>query len=119
MSIPRLDEPPQDGGSYIIPQLGGELISIPGSKSAFRILASAKQTDGAMSVFSSGSVLADAPGFHHHNEAHDVFLVTKGFMKLWNGDRCKILGPGDFASVPPVGFLPILAGSFPCHRDFN
>jgi quercetin dioxygenase-like cupin family protein len=80
----------------------GEIISIPGSKSVFRILASAKQTNGAMSMFSSGSVLADAPGFHHHNEAHDIFLVTKGFMKLWNGDKCKILGPGDYASVPPV-----------------
>ena len=106
MSIPRLDVPPQGGGSYVIPQLGGEIISIPGSRSAFRILASAKQTDGAMSIFSSGSVLADAPGFHHHNEAHDVFLVTKGYMKIWNGNKCKLMGPGDFASVPPVRSLP-------------
>lgn len=105
MAVPRLSEPPTDGSSYVIPQLEGELISIPGSKSVFRILASAIQTKGALSVFSSGSVLADAPGFHHHNEAHDVFLVTKGFLKLWNGDKCKILGPGDFASVPPVSRL--------------
>ncbi|KAK7202445.1 cupin domain protein [Myxozyma melibiosi] len=101
MPIQRLSEPPTDGSSYVIPQLEGERISIPGSKSMFRILASAIQTEGALSVFSSGSALADAPGFHHHNEAHDVFLVTKGFLKIWIGDKCKILGPGDFASVPP------------------
>ena len=91
-----------DGGSYLIPQLEGEIITIPGSKSVFRVLTSSLQTGGAMSVFSSGGVLADAPGFHHHDEAHDIFIVTKGYMKIWNGDRCKILGPGDFTSVPPV-----------------
>ncbi|KAG9238744.1 cupin domain protein [Amylocarpus encephaloides] len=104
MSIHRVTQPPTDGSSYVIPQLEGEMISIPGSKSVCRVLTSAIQTNGAMSVFSSGSVLADAPGFHHHNEAHDVFLVVKGYLKLWNGDKCKILGPGDFASVPP-GFI--------------
>ncbi|OCL07388.1 cupin domain protein [Glonium stellatum] len=101
MSVPRVSVPPSSGGSYVIPQLEGEIISIPGSKNVFRILTSAMQTDGTMSVFSSGGVLADAPGFHHHNEAHDIFIVTKGYLQLWNGDRCKILGPGDFASIPP------------------
>ncbi|KAI9699213.1 MAG: hypothetical protein M1820_007292 [Bogoriella megaspora] len=101
MTIPRLEQPPKEGGSYIIPQLEGEIISIPGSKSVFRVLTSSLQTGGAMSVFTSGGALADAPGFHHHNEAHDIFIVTKGYMKIWNGDRCKILGPGDFASIPP------------------
>lgn len=99
--VPRLEQPPTTGGSYVIPQLEGEVISIPGSKSVFRILTSAVQTDDTISVFSSGGALADAPGFHHHNEAHDVFIVTKGFVKLWNGDKCKIMGPGDFAYVPP------------------
>lgn len=102
MSIQYCDLPPSNGKAYVIPQLEGEMLSIPGSKGVFRILTSAIQTDDAMSVFTTGAVLADAPGFHHHNEAHDVFLVTKGYMKLWNGDRCRILGPGDFASIPPV-----------------
>ncbi|PSR77316.1 RmlC-like cupin domain-containing protein [Coniella lustricola] len=101
MSIPVLHTPPEDGSSYIIDQLEGERISIPGSKGVFRILASSKQTRGGIAVFSSGAVLADAPGFHWHAEAHDVFLPTKGFVKLWNGDKCRILGPGDFAYVPP------------------
>lgn len=55
-----------------------------------------------MAVFQSAAVLSDAPGFHYHNQAHDVFLVTKGYLKLWNGDKCRIMGPGDFAYVPPL-----------------
>ncbi|KAH7003108.1 RmlC-like cupin domain-containing protein [Fusarium venenatum] len=101
MPIPIHTTPPPSRTSYIIQQLEGERLSIPGSKGTFRILASTKQTDGQMSVFQSGAVLSDAPGFHYHKEAHDVFLVTKGFMKLWNGDKCRIMGPGDFAYVPP------------------
>jgi mannose-6-phosphate isomerase-like protein (cupin superfamily) len=102
MSITRQSLPPASQESYVIPQLEGERITIPGSKGVFRILASAKQTNNKIAVFTSGAVLSDAPGFHYHNEAHDVFLVTKGYLKLWNGDRCRIMGPGDFAYVPPV-----------------
>ncbi|KAH6984462.1 RmlC-like cupin domain-containing protein [Ilyonectria sp. MPI-CAGE-AT-0026] len=101
MSIPVQKTPPDARVNYIIDQLEGERLTIPGSKGAFRILASSKQTNGGIAVFSSGAVLSDAPGFHWHDEAHDVFLVTKGFLKLWNGHKCRILGPGDFAYVPP------------------
>lgn len=102
MSIPVVTTPPDAHTSYIVDQLEGERITIPGSKGVFRILASSKQTNGGIAVFSSGAVLSDAPGFHWHAEAHDVFLPTKGFLKLWNGDKCRIMGPGDFAYVPPV-----------------
>ncbi|KAK7509523.1 cupin domain protein [Phyllosticta citriasiana] len=97
----KLEQPPDDKKSYVIPQFEGEVLSIPGSKSVFRIMTSALQTDDTIAVFTSGGALADAPGFHHHEEAHDVFLVTKGHVKLWNGDKCKIMGPGDFGYVPP------------------
>ncbi|KAF2762119.1 putative dioxygenase [Pseudovirgaria hyperparasitica] len=104
-AIPTHDSPPIPPAStstYIIPQLSGELVSIPGSKSVFRILASEKQTgDDSIGVFSSGGALADAPGFHHHERAHDIFMVTKGELKLWVGDSCRILQAGDFASIPP------------------
>ncbi|KAL2868176.1 uncharacterized protein BJX67DRAFT_387510 [Aspergillus lucknowensis] len=95
------NQPPSSRTPYAIPQLEGERITIPGSKGTFRILASAKQTNGLMAVFQSGAVLSDAPGFHYHNAAHDVFLVAKGYLKLWNGDKCRIMGAGDFAYVPP------------------
>jgi mannose-6-phosphate isomerase-like protein (cupin superfamily) len=108
MALPLLNTPPeQKGSSYIVDQLEGERITIPGSKGTFRILASSKQTEGGIAVFSSGAVLSDAPGFHWHAEAHDVFLVTKGFLRLWNGDKGKVLGPGDFAYVPPVSALDL------------
>lgn len=102
MSLPLCQTPPTSRPNYIIDQLEGERITIPGSKGTFRILASSKQTNGAMAVFQSGAVLSDAPGFHWHNEAHDVFLVLKGFLKLWCGDKCRMMGPGDFAYIPPV-----------------
>lgn len=105
MSIPIQTTPPDSRTAYIIDQLEGERVTIPGSKGVFRILASSKQTNGGIAVFSSGAVLSDAPGFHWHAEAHDVFLVTKGHLKLWNGDKCRIMGPGDFAYVPPVRVL--------------
>jgi mannose-6-phosphate isomerase-like protein (cupin superfamily) len=108
MSISRQSEPPASQESYVIPQLEGERITIPGSKGVFRILASAKQTNNKIAVFTSGAVLSDAPGFHYHNEAHDVFLVTKGYLKLWNGDQCRIMGPGDFAYVPPVSLTVLV-----------
>jgi len=102
MAIPVQNTPPDSRTSYILPQLAGEKLTIPGSKGVFRILASAEQTNGGIAVFTGGAVLSDAPGFHWHDEAHDVFLMTKGYMKLWNGDQCRLLGPGDFAYVPPV-----------------
>lgn len=101
MVVPTYAAPPEARTSYIVDQFEGERVTIPGSKGVFRILASSKQTNGSMAIFTSGSVIADAPGFHWHEEAHDVFLVTKGFLKLWAGDRCRVLGPGDFAYVPP------------------
>ena len=102
MSIPVFTVPPASRTTYILDQLEGERLTLPGSKGVFRILASSKETNGAIAVFTSGAVLSDAPGFHWHEEARDVFLVTKGYLKLWNGDKCRILGPGDFAYVPPV-----------------
>jgi mannose-6-phosphate isomerase-like protein (cupin superfamily) len=101
--IQTTNTPPSSTSPYIIPQYEGERITIPGSKGVFRILASTTQTHNKIAVFTSGAVLSDAPGFHYHNEAHDVFLVTKGTLKLWNGDMCRIMGVGDFAYVPPVG----------------
>ncbi|KAJ9131776.1 Cupin domain-containing protein [Pleurostoma richardsiae] len=101
MSIPVLTTPRAARTNYIIDQLEGERISIPGSKGTFRIFASSKQTNGGIAVFQSGAVLSDAPGFHWHAEAHDVFYVIKGYLKLWNGDKCRIMGAGDFAYIPP------------------
>lgn len=100
MSIPRVLEPLGKPSPYIIPAYEGESMAIPGTRGSIRMLASAKETDGLISVFGYDGVAGDAPGFHYHNEAHDVFMCTRGRMKVWAGDRCKILSPGDFAYVP-------------------
>lgn len=100
-AIPRTRLPLGKPTPYIIPAYEGESITIPGTKSTFRILASAAETNGLISVFGMDGAVADPPGFHYHNQAHDVFMCTKGRMKVWAGDKCKILYPGDFAYVPP------------------
>lgn len=100
-AIPHTLLPPGKPVPYIIPAYEGEAITIPGTKSTFRILASAGETDGLISVFGMDGAVADPPGFHYHNHAHDVFMCTKGRLKIWAGDKCKVLYPGDFAYVPP------------------
>lgn len=102
MSIPVQNTPPDSRTTYIIPQLGGEKLSLQGWEGVFRVLASAKQTNGGIAVMTGGAVLSEAPGYHFHEEAHDISMVTKGFLKLWVGDQCRILGAGDFAYAPPV-----------------
>ncbi|KNG50237.1 cupin domain-containing protein [Stemphylium lycopersici] len=100
-AIPRTVLPLGKPMPYIIESHEGESITIPGTKSVFRILASAAETDGQMSVFGMDGTLADPPGFHYHNHAHDVFMCTKGRLKVWADEKCRILYPGDFAYVPP------------------
>ncbi|ENH73478.1 hypothetical protein FOC1_g10008969 [Fusarium oxysporum f. sp. cubense race 1] len=81
MSIPVHNTPPDSRTNYILPQLAGEKITFPGWNGVFSILASAKQTNGGLAVKAGVSVLSDPPGFHWQEEAHDVFLVIKGFLK--------------------------------------
>lgn len=102
MSVPRLSEPLGKPEPYIVVPYGGESMSLPGTKSVVRVLASAEETQGLMSVFKLDGVAGDPVGFHYHNFAHDIFLCIKGEVKVWWKDQCRILRPGDFASVPPV-----------------
>ena len=105
MSIPRVPQPLGKPAPYVVPVNEGESMTIPGSKATVRILASAKETDRLISVFRFDGVTGDPVGFHYHNYAHDIFMCTKGLQKVWAGDKCKILSPGDFCSVPPVRSL--------------
>jgi len=99
--LPRVNLPAGAPTPYLLPSHTGEHLTIPGTKAVFRILCSAAETNNAMSVFGQDGVLSDPPGFHYHNRAHDVFMCTKGRLKIWAGDKCRILYPGDFAYVPP------------------
>jgi mannose-6-phosphate isomerase-like protein (cupin superfamily) len=101
MSIPRVSEPLGRPAPYVLPALTGESITLPGTKSVIRVFASAKETAGLLSVFSMDGVTGDAPGFHYHEQAHDIFMCTRGRLQVWAGDQCRVLSPGDFCSVPP------------------
>ena len=90
------------GKPYVISSQDGEIIYIPLSKSATRLLVTGKETDNAFAVVGSGGSQSDPIGFHYHRETHDVFLCLKGSINVWAGEQCRTMQAGDFASVPPV-----------------
>jgi glyoxylate utilization-related uncharacterized protein len=94
--------PGRVGEPYIISTQDGEIIYIPLSKSATRLLVTGKESDDAFAIVSSGGSQSDPIGFHYHKEAHDVFLCLQGNVNVWANDECRTLSAGDFASVPPV-----------------
>lgn len=96
-------QPPGRGGEpYIISSQDGEIIYIPLSKSATRLLVTGKESEDAFAVVGSGGSQSDPVGFHYHNEAHDVFLCLQGNVNIWADHECRTLCAGDFASIPPV-----------------
>jgi mannose-6-phosphate isomerase-like protein (cupin superfamily) len=100
--IPTLLAPPGKSTPYTIPAFSGELITIPTSNSTMRLLVTGAETANAFAVVGTGGTQDDPIGFHFHREAHDVFLCLKGSISVWANDKARSLGPGDFASVPPV-----------------
>lgn len=97
------DLPPGKAGQpYVISTQEGENMYIPLSKSATRLLVTGKESENAFAIVGSSGSQGDPIGFHYHREAHDVFLCLKGNVNVWAGEKCRTMGPGDFASVPPV-----------------
>lgn len=78
-----------------------------------RLLVTGKETENAFAVVGTGGTNDQPIGFHYHKESHDVFLCLKGTLNVWANDKARVLGPGDFASVPPVGVLILSLSSFP------
>jgi quercetin dioxygenase-like cupin family protein len=101
--IEHLTTPPgKTDLAYVLPCYTGELWTIPTSNSTMRLLVTGKETDNAFAVVGTGGTFDKPIGFHYHKEAHDVFLCLKGKINVWANDTARSLGPGDFASVPPV-----------------
>ncbi|KAK4554089.1 hypothetical protein LTR86_008930 [Recurvomyces mirabilis] len=98
---PRELPPGAPGKPYVISSQDGEIIYIPLSKSATRLLVTGKESDNAFAIVASGGSQSDPIGFHYHQEAHDVFLCLAGEVNVWAGDQCRTMTAGDFASVPP------------------
>jgi quercetin dioxygenase-like cupin family protein len=93
------------GKPYVISSQDGEIIYIPGSKSATRLLITGKESENAFAVVASGGSESAPIGFHYHRETHDVFLCLQGACNVWAGEKCRTMTAGDFASVPPVGTI--------------
>ncbi|RAH68327.1 RmlC-like cupin [Aspergillus aculeatinus CBS 121060] len=112
MSVPRVTKPLENGGSYIVHRFNGEILTMPGSKGAFRMYATQKQTNNGMAVFGWDGP-ANEQGYHYHKITHDAFLITEGHLKIYCGQDCRILSPGDFASAPPLAIHnPMPLGPF-------
>ncbi|KIX01943.1 uncharacterized protein Z518_07882 [Rhinocladiella mackenziei CBS 650.93] len=100
--VEAAEQPPgHPGRPYVLRSLCGEIIYIPCSKSAMRLLVTGKETDNAFAIVGTGGMASDPIGFHFHREAHDIFLCLKGSINVWADDQGRTLGPGDLASVPP------------------
>lgn len=98
----NLELPPgRPAQPYVLHSLCGEIIYIPCSRSATRLLVTGEESDNAFAVVGSGGAQSAPIGFHYHNDAHDVFLCIKGQVNVWAGDQARTMNPGDFASVPP------------------
>ncbi|KAK4544585.1 hypothetical protein LTR36_004157 [Oleoguttula mirabilis] len=100
--LETLELPPgAPGKPYVISSQDGEIIYIPLSKSATRLVVTGKETENAFAVVSSGGSQGDPIGFHYHKETHDVFLCLAGSLNIWAGEKARTMTAGDFASVPP------------------
>lgn len=86
----------------MLDQLEGERIAIPGTNSVFRILASQKEMDHRIAVYYKAGISTDGTDSWRHAYAENAFIVTKGCLRIWIGDKCRDLYPGDFAFVPSV-----------------
>ena len=101
-TLEALRTPPgQPNRPYVLQSLCGEIIHIPCSLSAMRLIVTGKESENAFAVVGTGGAQGQPIGFHYHRETHDVFLCLKGAVNVWADDQCRTLGPGDFASVPP------------------
>lgn len=69
----------------------GEVIYIPHSRSATRLLSTGKETDDAFAVVGSGGGESDPIGFHYHRESHDVFLFLQGAFNVWAVEKCRTM----------------------------
>ncbi|KAL3483607.1 hypothetical protein BJX62DRAFT_244725 [Aspergillus germanicus] len=93
--------PPPSHEPYVLEQDQGKNLTVTSSQSAFTVLADGNVTKGAYTAVQLRTG-ADEPLFpHYHRKTHDVWYCTKGQVKVWLNDSCRILNVGDFASAPP------------------
>ncbi|KAF5641696.1 quercetin 2 3-dioxygenase [Fusarium tjaetaba] len=87
---------------YIFESFSGDKVYVSGTPSVARFLLTGKETDGKFTILTSGGQAFPAPvPSHYHKHTHHDFLCIRGQLKVWLNDQCRILSPGDYASVAP------------------
>ncbi|HVP03425.1 MAG TPA: quercetin 2,3-dioxygenase [Solirubrobacteraceae bacterium] len=94
------DPLPPDSVPYVLESGQGRAYLLLGEVG--RTLAGGEQTNGQMSVLTCTGPSAPRPiPLHFHEAEHDLFYCVRGRMQVWCDGVSRVLGPGDFASVPP------------------
>ncbi|KAJ9123032.1 hypothetical protein QFC22_001221 [Naganishia vaughanmartiniae] len=101
LRLPHFSAPLPAHKPYVLESDEGETITLVGSGSVMRYLATAKETGDQYAIIHTRARPDEPVPAHFHARTHDTFLCLRGTMKVWENDQCRILGPGDFASVPP------------------
>lgn len=87
--------------AYVLRQ-GEALQSRLAAGQIVRILADDAQTAGGFGALEMEATIDPQPiPLHYHNDEHDTWLCTRGRLKVWCEDECRVLTPGDFAYVKP------------------
>ncbi|MFD7306684.1 cupin domain-containing protein [Promicromonospora sp. NPDC059942] len=82
-------------------QTGDRLIRLGGSGSTIEILASAAETDGALSLYRWRlAPTSRGPAPHFHTTFGETFVVEDGEVDYFDGTAWRTLRPGDTAHSP-------------------
>ena len=95
-----LDAPPGTTTPYVIKAGQGRSVVVAGQ--VVRILAGVGETaSGYGAVMLESSIDKRPIPMHFHEKEHDTWLCTRGRLKIWANDQCRVLTEGDFAYVQP------------------
>lgn len=66
----------------------------------YDILVTAAASGGTIGVFEDIGQPGDGPPLHVHHREDEIFHIREGRFRLWCGDRCWDVGPGETALLP-------------------
>ncbi|TNH14111.1 quercetin 2,3-dioxygenase family protein [Halomonas sp. BL6] len=87
--------------AYILRQ-GESLITHLAAGQVVKTLADEAATAGGFGALVMDATIDPQPiPLHYHEKEHDTWVCTRGRLKVWCEDQCRILTSGDFAYVKP------------------
>ncbi|CZT23583.1 related to dioxygenase [Ramularia collo-cygni] len=100
-TLKHLTKPPGTTTPYVISSQEGEILHVPLTKSATRLLVTGLETEDSYGLVGWCGSQSDPIGFHYHKHTHEVLLCLKGSVNVWIDDEFRTMAPGDFADIPP------------------